>query len=194
MRESAESVEVTKARELFVDEMLAAYSASSGVVINDERHNWFVSEMNLRRVTGKQMLLAREWIIRGRPAMYGVLSLADFFPTPEQLKEIEFDLTAALQKEHDRGEKNGIEIGRGATWRELQDEMTALRNRKCPSCENPLDATAAEYYESQQKYVDELRDENKTLKRELFIRQSKCKRLETEVETLNKIIHELKGK
>ena len=121
------STERMRRRREWVTEVLSAWEMASGAQFDVKRIPLFVSELDLGGFTYAQGLAARAWILRGRPARFGQVTLADFFPTREMLDEIGYDPRTAdqVKKAHDdavrsAGYAQGFEAGIMHEHAELQ--------------------------------------------------------------------------
>lgn len=77
------------------------------------RKKALINELNLRRYSEKEALIAQEWILRGGPARYGKLTLADFYPDSDQLGKIDLDRDHEKEKREakEKGESEGYRKG-----------------------------------------------------------------------------------
>lgn len=111
----SETPERTKARGLFLMQIFARFEAASGKRIDEDgsktRKLALVNELNLRQYGQHQAEVAQEWILRGDPVRYGSLTLADFFPTEEQLAKIRYDINGLLARADAQGYRRGYSAG-----------------------------------------------------------------------------------
>jgi hypothetical protein len=95
--------------------IFARFEAASGKRIDEDgsktRKLALVNELNLRQYGQRQAEVAQEWILRGDPVRYGSLTLADFFPSEEQLAKIRYDINGLLARADAQGYRRGYSAG-----------------------------------------------------------------------------------
>lgn len=97
----------TQARAEAVARLLARFVFASGNEITPERKEAFIYELQLRRITHAQLLMAEKYIL-GTRARYGTLTLPDFFPTSEQMQaELGNSFIEAMHNEYTKGFNDG---------------------------------------------------------------------------------------
>lgn len=90
---------------------LNKWEAACGVKFDNARFTFMLAELDRREYSRAQAKIAEEWILRGGPVRFGTLTLADFFPTSEQLASVGYDATAEHRREYERGFQSGKAAG-----------------------------------------------------------------------------------
>jgi hypothetical protein len=122
-------------------QIVARFINNSGATVDEIRIRTIINELNLRVVSKDQMRQAETWILTGPPCQYGRLTLADFFPTRQQLESIgyvpETSAADAAQAARDAEQyRCGYEAGRAAEmemfreWRRQEREKIAAEFRQ----------------------------------------------------------------
>lgn len=75
------------------------------------RKQALINELALRLYSQREAETAQEWILKGGPSKYGSLVLADFYPTPAQLAEVNFDLEATIKRAERLAQDKGYDMG-----------------------------------------------------------------------------------
>lgn len=88
--------------------------AASGAQIDERRILLIGFELDRDEYSHSQAQLAERWILRGAPARYGKLTLADFYPTAKELTELGIETGDILRAEYERGYAIGYQTGRDA--------------------------------------------------------------------------------
>lgn len=91
-------------------------AASGAVALSPVRVAVFAQELDRIGYSAAQATTAEAWILRGRPTRFGILTLADFFPTTEQIAEISFDASVIERRAEARGYQLGFDAARNAEY------------------------------------------------------------------------------
>ncbi len=140
--------------------IFARFEAASGKRIDADGSNTrklaLINELNLRQYGERQAEVAQEWILRGDPVRYGSLTLADFFPSEEQLTKIRYDINGLLARADAQGYRRGYSAG-------MVDGERAERERYA----EPPKPTSAELFELQtlRGKVEALEHDNERLRK-----------------------------
>lgn len=106
--------------------LVSRWEAASGKPFDNARLTVLAAELDAAGYSRAQANAAETWILRGAPARYGALTLADFFPTPEQLASVEYDAGPGMDAEYRRGYETGYAAGtahEAARWRENEEYL-----------------------------------------------------------------------
>lgn len=129
-----ELASATAARHDFLKQLFARYIAASGKQIDDSdnptRMAALETELHLRRYGEREARIAQEWILRGNPARYGSLTLADFYPTSEQLASVGVSVADEIAKAERLAEGRGYDNGWHSHERYIAAEEKAIAPKK----------------------------------------------------------------
>jgi hypothetical protein len=119
---------------------LNKWEAACGVKFDNARFTFMLAELDRREYSRAQAKIAEEWILRGGPVRFGTLTLADFFPTSEQLASIGYDATAEHRREYERGFQSGKAAGITEERQAWEANMAYLKLQREASKAVDLDA------------------------------------------------------
>lgn len=96
-------------------QLFARFEAASGKRIDEEgkttRKDALINELMLRRYSEREAQIAQEWILLGKPVRFGSLTLADFYPSPEDLASVGYGIEAIVASAERRAESKGYAMG-----------------------------------------------------------------------------------
>lgn len=124
---------------MFLMQTMARFEAAAGRPIDTEylptRKDALINELMLRHYGEREAKLAQEWILRGGPARFGSLTLADFYPTAEQLASVGVTVADEIAK----AERRGYGIGYDAGWHAAEREIEKRKSEESSPLSNVLD-------------------------------------------------------
>jgi|GEM_PF-2777331 len=106
------------------------YQAAAGVEIPTTRLVIIATLLDQENFSSHQMSVSEQWIMKGRPCKYGKITLADFFPTSDDLAEIQYDISGMMKSAEQKGYKNGYADGQSDARRDFDSNMDYLKLRK----------------------------------------------------------------
>lgn len=101
----------TRKRAAAVAALIARFELLSGVTIEPERKKALMYELELRRIKKAELDIAETWIIESQ-TRYGSLTLADFYPTHDQLERLGRSVARIIAMEYDKGYMDGRRMER----------------------------------------------------------------------------------
>lgn len=126
-------------RAVSVEILFARYTAASGTDIPTERRIAIIEMLNDKGFSYAEFQAAQVWILQGPPCRYGKITLADFYPTREQLESVGLNIASLLQAEYKRGYRDGHSAGsawEASRWREeIQGMRARLVPKEGPTCQ-----------------------------------------------------------
>ena len=161
----SETPEKYRNRVQFIMQIFARFEAASGKRIDQDestRKKSLINELSLRLYSEAEATAAQEWILRGDPVRYGSLTLADFYPSPQQLLLVSYDLGAELA----RAERAGVDKGYQMGYSEAQNTIQPRQKQGQPIL-TPLSDSERMEFEVLKGKVPDLEELNQRLTEKL---------------------------
>lgn len=116
-----------RARATTIEHLFTRFTAASGTEIPAPRRIALIEMLNDRGYTHAEYQAAEAWILKGGPCRYGKLTLADFYPTREQIDSVDFDISAIERRAYDAGYRVGYDAGVAQATEVWRDEVRKVR-------------------------------------------------------------------